>query len=491
MSRPPSEQRFRARWGPPAACLATVAAVVLIAPTAALAHGFGGGRADLPISKTLFIYAAALVMILSFIALAVLWPKPKLAGGYRWVGLPSVPSRILLSRTLAALCGAAGVFLLGLTIYAGLTGVQTSSANFAPTFVYVIFWLGLVGVSVLFGDVFRAFNPWRAIGRAVAWVAQTAARGPMPPPLAYPERLGRWPAAAGIAAFAVLELVHSGGDAPDTVAIAALVYSAGTFVGMALYGVEAWCDRGEAFGVYFGLLARMSVFERRDERLGLRPPLAGLTTVDPAPGTVALIALLIGSTSFDGAAESPLWTGLAPDIAGVLEGIGFSVERALEGAFLLGLAATVALVYGFYRLGIAGAALVGDQFGAQRLKGAFVHSLVPIAFAYIAAHYISFVVFQGQAIWFLASNPLGEQGIDIFGTAGRAIDYGVIGAAFTQYTQVFFVLVGHVAALTLAHDRALELYRQPRQAVLSQYWMLAVMVGFTILALVLLLQSNA
>jgi len=463
--------------------------VVLTAPSSALAHGFGGGRADLPISKTLFIYAAALVLILSFVALAVLWPRPRLAQ-HRFTGVPSVVSRVLLSRSVAVLCGAIGVFLLGLTIYAGLTGVQTSSANFAPTFVYVAFWLGLVPLSVLFGDVFRAFNPWRAIGRAVAWVAQTAARAPMPPPLSYPERLGRWPAAAGIFAFAVLELVHSGGDAPDTVAIAALVYSAATFVGMALYGVEAWCDRGEAFGVYFNLLSRISPVERRGDRLGLRPPLAGLAKLDPMPGTVALIAVLIGSTSFDGGAESSLWTDLAPKIADQLESIGFSPEKALEAAFLIGLTATVALVYGFYRLGIAGAALVSDDLAADRLKDAFTHSLVPIAFAYVAAHYLSFLVFQGQAMWFLASNPLGEQGVDIFGTVDRPIDYSVIGASFTQYAQVFFVLVGHVAALALAHDRALELYKQPKQAVLSQYWMLVVMVGFTIFALTLLLQSN-
>ncbi len=473
----------------PAAALAVVVGACLVVPSSALAHGFGGGRADLPISKTLFIYAAALVLILSFVALAVLWPKPKLAR-YRFIPLPAPASRALLSRPLAVLCGAIGVFLLGLTIYAGLTGVQTSSANFAPTFVYVIFWLGLVPFSVVFGDVFRAFNPWRAIGTAVAWVAQTAARAPMPQPLAYPERLGRWPAAVGIFAFAVLELVHSGGDAPDTVAIAALVYSAVTFVGMALYGVEAWCARAEAFGVYFNLLSRISPVERRGDRLGLRPPLAGLAKLDPVPGTVALIAVLIGSTSFDGGAESSLWTGLAPDIADLLESLGLSPEKALEGAFLVGLAVTVALVYGFYRLGIAGAALVSDDLTAERLKGAFAHSLVPIVFAYVAAHYLSFLVFQGQAMWFLASNPLGEQGVDIFGTADRPIDYSVIGASFTQYAQVFLVLLGHVSALALAHDRALELYKQPKQAVLSQYWMLVVMVGFTILALVLLLQSN-
>ena len=108
----------------------------------------------------------------------------------------------------------------------------------------MIFWLGLVPASVLLGDVFKAFNPWRAIGRLVALIARGAARTELPAPLAYPERLGNWPAAAGILAFATLELVAADGDRPENLAIATLIYSAVTFVGMALYGVDPWIRRG-------------------------------------------------------------------------------------------------------------------------------------------------------------------------------------------------------------------------------------------------------
>jgi hypothetical protein len=55
---------------------------------------------------------------------------------------------------------------------------------------------------------------------------------------------------------------------------------------------------------------------------------------------------------------------------------------------------------------------------------------------------------------------------------------------------VAFVVVGHVAALTLAHDRALALYREPRLAVRSQLRMLGIMVGFTLLALWLLFEAG-
>ena len=201
------------------------------------------------------------------------------------------------------------------------------------------FWVGLVAASVLFGDVFRAFNPWYAIGRAVSWVARTAARAPMPAPLEYPERLGRWPAAAGIFAFAVLELVISEGSKPENVAIAALVYSALTFVAMALYGVEAWIERGEAFSVYFNLFSRISPLERRDRVIGLRKPLSGLSSLRSLPGTVPLVALMIGSVSFDGASEAPLWTNIAPHVSDFFESIGVAPEHALEAAFFVGLVA--------------------------------------------------------------------------------------------------------------------------------------------------------
>ena len=453
-----------------------------------IAHGIVA-RSDLPIPEWLFGWAAALVLVISFVALAVLWPDPRLEEE-DWRPLPRGLGRFFASKPLEIACGVIGVFLLGAVIYTGLAGTQSSTANFAPTFVFVVFWLGLVPLSVLFGDVFRAFNPWRAIGRAVAGLARIAARGDLPAPLAYPERLGRWPAAAGILAFAALELVASNGDRPENVAIAAIVYSALTFVAMALYGVEAWIERGEAFSVYFNLFSRMSPLETRDGEVGWRRPLSGLPALEQLPGTVPLLAVMIGSVTFDGASEAPIWTGIAPDISRFFQDLGLSPETSLEAAFALGLAAAVLIVYALYRLGVAGARSVGGGFSAERLENAFVHSLVPIALAYVAAHYFTLLLFQAQAMAFLVSDPLGE-GSDLFGTADQTIDYGLIGANGTWYWQVGFVVAGHVAALTLAHDRALALYDDAKLAVRSQYWMLAVMVCFTSLALWLLSQSNA
>ena len=286
----------------------------------------------------------------------------------------------------------------------------------------MIFWVGLVAASILFGDVYRAFNPWRAIGRAVAFVARLAARGELPPPLEYPKRVGYWPAVAGLLAFTALELVNSTPDDPSTVAIATLVYSVATFIGMALYGVDPWVDRGEAFSVYFNLFSRMSPFETRDGVLGLRPPLAGLTSLAPASGLVGVIAAMIGTVSFDGMSETTLWVNVGGKLGDFFGSLGLSSETAFEFSNAVGLVALVALVFGLYRLGIAGMKILDERNSASALAGFFAPSLVPIALAYVGAHYLTLLAFQGQAITYLASDPLGD-GSDLFGTADVAISY--------------------------------------------------------------------
>src|SRR2546423_9419940 len=129
--------------------------------------------------------------------------------------------------------------------------------------------------------------------------------------------------------------------------------------------------------------------------------------------------------------------------------------------------------------------LMWGKLDEAEVRSTFIHPPVPIAGVYVAAHFFSFLIFEGQAIFYLASDPFG-QGWDLFGTASRGIDYSLLSNNAGWYFQVGFVVCGHVAGLILAHDRALVLYGQAKQALRSQYWMLAVMVGFTSLALWLL-----
>ena len=464
-----------------------LAAAALLFPEPAAAHGLQI-RADLPVPKWLFGWAAAMVLIASFVALVVLWPKPKLEGG-DWRPLPGGLGRALGSRPLEVTCGAAGVFLLAVVLWSGFAGSQTAFENLAPTFIYVLFWLGLVPVSVLFGDVFRAFNPWLALGRASSWAARHLSGDALPAPFAYPQWLGRWPAAAGLLAFAWLELVSRGSTTPRNLAAATLLYTALTALGMLLYGVEPWIERAEAFSVYFNLFSRMAPFERRGSEIGFRRPLSGLASLRPLPGTAVVVTVMIATVTYDGASEGPVWQTVRGELASAFVSLGLGSEGAGELTGSVGILCALFLIGGFYRLGLVGARRMGGGHNPG-LPAAFAHSLVPIALAYVAAHYFTLLLYQGQAVGYLSSDPLGRDW-DLFGTADLGLDLSLIGSDTTWYLQVAFVVAGHVAALALAHDRALVLYERAHVAARSQYWMLAVMIGFTSLALWLLSEANA
>jgi hypothetical protein len=441
------------------------------------AHGIVG-RADLPIPEELFGAAAAAVLVVSFAALAALWSSPRLQA---W------RERRLFPLPLAAdvALGAVGVLVFLVTVYAGLAGTENQRDNLAPTMVYVAVWVGVPFASLLLGDVWRLLSPWRAIGRAAGWVAARAGSGEPPEPLAYPERLGRWPAAVGIVGFGICELAWATAREPAPLAVLMLGYVVVMLVGMSLYGVEAWTRNADPLGVYFSFFAALAPLVRHDRSLFLRPPVVGAGRIAATPGTAAVILGGIGVTAFDGASEGPLFNDILPHLQTFFGDVGFGPARALELGFVTGLLATVGLIALIWLVAVAGMPRIeGARPGRQ-----LIFSLVPILAAYVVAHYFSLLAYQGQDLWRLASDPLGD-GSDLFGGAQATIDYGVVSATAIWYVQVAALVAGHVAALVLAHDRALVVYGSHRDATRSQLVMLLLMVCFTCLGLWLLPAAN-
>src|SRR6202035_1187375 len=152
------------------------------------------------------------------------------------------------------------------------------TANFDPTFIFVIFWVAVPVSSVLLGNWFSAFSPWRALARGLRWLRARLGIE-YRPPLSYPTWLGRWPVIAGLLGFGWLELIYHDHDNPVTLASLSLAYFALMLVGMVLFGIEAWSEHGDAFGGYFGLLARLSSLSVRDRALWLRRPLSGVPSL--------------------------------------------------------------------------------------------------------------------------------------------------------------------------------------------------------------------
>ena len=180
----------------------------------------------------------------------------------------------------------------------------------------------------------RVFNPWRAIGRAVAWVARTAARTEPPAPLDT-AWLGCWPAAAGIFAFATIELVALNGDKPDSLAVAVLADSVTTFIGMALDGVERWTDRARGLlGLLQPVLTHVADRDARGRggpaQAALRPAAASATARD-------------GRTRVGDDRRGPVRRlqqqaarkSVSPDIAQFFQDHGLSPQHALEATLML------------------------------------------------------------------------------------------------------------------------------------------------------------
>lgn len=462
-----------------------IGALSLLLPSTAAAHGLAGPR-TLPIPEWLFAWAAAIVLVVSFVALSVLWPRPRLAA--LAVGR-SVATPAALRRTGRIVLGALGVVIWALVVWAGLTGTSNVQANIAPTMVYVGFWVGIPVLSLLVGDLWRALSPWRAIADASAWIGtRIAGPGNLPRPLPYPERAGLLPAAAVLLAFGWLELAAPNRDDPALLGVLALVYGAAMLIGTSVYGTR-FLDHADGFAQYFRLAGSLAPLRWHDGRLHVRWPGTGLVEVRPERGLAAVVLVLIGTTTFDGLSGGELWNNdgaIGPWLEDLFVGIGLGINAASAVARTLGLLAVVGIVWGFVWVGILGIHRVDPtRYTPAQLLGRFAPTLAPIAIGYAVAHYCSLLAQGGQTLAYLASDPRGD-GSDWFGTAGWGVDYGLLTGDSGWYVQVAALVLGHVAGLVAAHDLALRTFRGPRAAARSQYWMLAVMVGFTSLGLWLL-----
>ena len=371
--------------------------------------------------------------MLSFLALGALWKKPQLERRAAGRPLPEGLERVLRSRVLHGLLGTVSAGLLALVFLTALLGEPSSAQNLSPTFVYVIFWLGLVPVQVLLGNVWPVLNPWLAVANGVSWVWRRLGQN-WESPLTYPQRLGVWPGAFLLFCFAALELCYSEPANPRALALAIALYSYAMWFGMAAFGRRTWTERGDGFTVYFGLLARIAPFGERDGRLIVRMPFSGLSRPLTTPGTLAFVAVMLGSVGFDGFSRSPFWQDLRARLEEpyILDSPG-TADLVTTGMALAGLLGCVLAVALAYRAAVAIAERVVSS--DRSLVPEFLPGLVPIALVYAVAHYFTLLIVQGQYALPLASDPFGF-GWDLFGTVDYAPNIAPLSPNTVWYVQV-------------------------------------------------------
>lgn len=430
-----------------------------LAQGAIVAHGVGS-RQDLPLPFGLAVAGAATALVVSFVALAVLWPVPRLDGAHAGHPLPGPVAALLDSRTTRVVLAVLGAAFTLYVLAALLLG-RDDADNPVPFVVFVLLWVGIVPLSVAFGPLWRRVNPVRSLHLAGSRVARL---DPEVGLLPLPRRLGYWPAAVGLLAFTWLELIAPDNATLPVLRLAIALYVGAQLLGGLVFGAH-WFDRGDAFEVWSGLFGRLSPLGRRaDGRLVVRSPLAGLDALPAAPGLVATVAVMLGTTAYDGASGSPWWFTLAQSSGSP------TLVRTL------GLVVVVAVVGLLFT---AGTLLAGRTGGAdpRAMPAAFAHSLVPIALGYVVAHYWSLLVLEGQNALIHLADPLGT-GANVLGLADRTPDTTLLQPTLVAVVQVLAIVGGHVLGVVLAHDRAVRLFDR-RRAVLGQLPLLALMVLYT------------
>lgn len=431
------------------------------------AHGLGGAK-DLPIPSELAIAGAVAALVISFTVLAVAWREPRYDAATSGRPAPAWLDRLVSSRALAV---SARVLGMAFFLYVGAAAVfgKDSLINpFLGTF-YVLLWVGLVPASLLFGKFFKAVSPARTIAMLFARISGVPEGQGL---YAYPARLGYWPAAAGLFAFVWLELVYPGSTDLGPVRLWVAAYLGIMLIGSAVWGTT-FLARADPFEVYSSLVAKLSVWGRRDGALVIRSPLANLDTLVARPGLVAVVGLLFGSTAFDSFRESTPWLQLVQSM---------STSRVWPDTLaLVCFSAGVALVLTLATMATG----VTSETPRRALPDLFAHSVVPIIVGYIVAHYLTYFFEYGQQTLIQLSDPF-SRGDDYVGTADLQINYWLsMHPTFLAVTKVVAVALGHVVGVVAAHDRAIKLLPR-RHQLTGQLPLLVAMVGFTVGGLYLL-----
>ena len=500
------------------ATLALVAASFVFAPSAG-AHGFGE-RYDLPLPLSLFVIAGAVAVAFSFLVVSIFLRGDATHHAYSRYNLLRTPviGTALSTPLVTAPLQFLSVLLTAYVTLGGLFGTERAALNPAPAAIYVAFWVGLSFFTALFGNLWALVNPWKVAWGFAEQVTATLAPGQtLSRNLPYPQRWGPWPAVLVFAGFAVLETVIAGAAGPRALGWILVGYTLYNFAGMYLFGRDPWLKNAEGFTVVYGFMSRFSITEvcaptsycpncstdgrcsagERDcvdcyecynaalpeeREFNLRPFCVGLNRLGIVTTTVVChVILLLSTVSFDGLSATPEW---------VIFSTQFLLQFPKYGGYLANLVGVVGLpiVFGVLYVGtcrmmdILAGSRAADSPDIGSLARAFAFSLLPIALAYHYAHFLGFLLINGQRFIVLASDPFGW-GWDLFGTADAIINIGILSPIFIWYFSISAIVVGHIAGVYLAHVQAIRLYSGRRAALLSQVPMLVLMVCYTCVSL--------
>jgi hypothetical protein len=428
-------------------------------------HGIASRR-DLPLPFSLVVIGAVLALVISFAILIFAWRQPRFE---RVAGRPVRGLTVVVDNPVVTLIARA--LVLATYAWAGLAMMvgQDLLTNPIFGFVFVWMWVGLVPISLLLGQFWRATNPLRTIHRGLCAVARI---DPQQGLVTLPAGVGVWPAAVGLFGFGWLELVQPDRTTLAVLRLWALAWLVILILGAIVFG-QRWIGATDPFEVYASTIAQMSIWRRVGDELRLVNPLAGLNAWHAPPGATAVVAALLGSTAFDSFTNTTWWIQTVQNSA---------VPTVVWGTG--GLLAMIIIVFVSFSLAAAWMGRYGDRPPTVYPR-LMVGSLLPIVLGYVVAHYATLLIVEGQRTAINFSDPLGR-GWNAFGSAEMGVNSGIFNhPTAIAMTQLCAIVGGHVLGIVCAHEKSVALL-PPDRAIRGQLPLLLVMIGYTCAGLLLL-----
>lgn len=446
----------------------SVACLLLGAPTSALAHAAEGGFVLL-LPTDIYIAAGVAAVVLTILGLALL-PGRVVTALFRPVLNFVVPTFHLRHVTRVF-----GTTILVLLIWQGFTGTRDPVSNPLVLVVWVFWWIALVTIQGVVGDVWRWINPWLGVTSLTGY--KKICR--------YPRWLGYWPACLGFILFAGFLLADIAPTDPTRLAWAVSIYFLVSLIGLYVFG-PVWILRAETVSVLMRIYAGVAPLVHRGRRSSFG--LWGWRYVSaptPALSLAVLMVLLLGVGSFDGLNETFWWIGVIG-----LNPLEFTGRSAAQWQNLTGLLiANAALIFVFWSGLWAGAQISGDRRSSVLLFRIYAPTLLPIALGYHIAHYLTAFLVEAQYLWKWIDDPLGNS-LHWLGQADFQVTTGFFNrqdsVEIIFLTQAGAVVAGHVLAILMAHAIALRSTGSHRSAVLGQLPLALFMIAYTFLGLWLL-----
>jgi hypothetical protein len=289
--------------------------------------------------------------------------------------------------------------------------------------------------------------------------------------------LGYCPAAFGLFAFVWLELASPDPGSLGAIKLWLWVYVVVTLTGAIVCG-DKWFGRADPFEVYSVVASRFSPMRRNPQsgRIEIGNPFDHLPSLPIRPGTLTVLAVLLGSTAFDSFSAMPVWRNFVDR-----QTESAAAATMLRTAGLLVFITVVVVTFWFAARATGGV----DKRTRRKLPGVMAHSLIPIVLGYVFAHYLSYLIERGQQTVIDLADPLGR-GWNLLGLGNAEVNYILsLHPSVLATIKVCCVVGGHVAGVIAAHDRALKVLPTGYQLT-GQLAMMLVMVGYTFTGLYLL-----